>query len=118
MYVTPLLQGSSVTLDQAATWTCVSSLRLESSTYEDMTSPMQRGKGGSVPSARAEQHNPQINLTDNVLGGKCIHFSHSVFFFREGNYRYKPGTTAVLTKSVTPLSLHVVNESVQIMDTE
>uniref|UniRef100_A0A669CBP7 Proteasome subunit beta n=2 Tax=Oreochromis TaxID=8139 RepID=A0A669CBP7_ORENI len=37
---------------------------------------------------------------------------------REGQYRYKTGTTAVLTKTVTPLSLDVVNESVQIMDTE
>lgn len=40
------------------------------------------------------------------------------FLFREGQYRYKTGTTAVLTKTVTPLSLDVVNESVQIMDTE
>ncbi|XP_070706991.1 proteasome subunit beta type-10 [Pempheris klunzingeri] len=37
---------------------------------------------------------------------------------REGQYRYKPGTTAVLTNTVTPLSLDVVNESVEIMDTE
>ncbi|KAI3362258.1 hypothetical protein L3Q82_012223 [Scortum barcoo] len=37
---------------------------------------------------------------------------------REGQYRYKPGTSAVLTKTVTPLSVDVVNESVQIMDTE
>ncbi|XP_049460086.1 proteasome subunit beta type-10 isoform X1 [Epinephelus fuscoguttatus] len=37
---------------------------------------------------------------------------------REGQYRYKPGTTAVLTKTVTPFSLDVVEESVQIMDTE
>uniref|UniRef100_A0A3Q1FLB2 Proteasome subunit beta n=1 Tax=Acanthochromis polyacanthus TaxID=80966 RepID=A0A3Q1FLB2_9TELE len=37
---------------------------------------------------------------------------------REGQYRYKPGTTAVLTKTVTPLSLHVVDQSIQIMDTE
>ncbi|KAF3848685.1 hypothetical protein F7725_015182 [Dissostichus mawsoni] len=37
---------------------------------------------------------------------------------REGQYRYKPGTTAVLTKTVTPFPLVVVDESVQIMDTE
>ncbi|XP_063040876.1 proteasome subunit beta type-10 [Engraulis encrasicolus] len=37
---------------------------------------------------------------------------------REGNYRYKPGTTAVLTKSVTPLQLDVVEETVQLMDTQ
>lgn len=37
---------------------------------------------------------------------------------KEGDYRYKPGTTAVLTKTVTPLSLDVVEESVQTMDTE
>uniref|UniRef100_A0A8C1U4P2 Proteasome subunit beta n=1 Tax=Cyprinus carpio TaxID=7962 RepID=A0A8C1U4P2_CYPCA len=37
---------------------------------------------------------------------------------REGTYRYKPGTTAVLTKTVTPLPLDVVDESVQVMDTE
>uniref|UniRef100_A0A673IEA9 Proteasome subunit beta n=1 Tax=Sinocyclocheilus rhinocerous TaxID=307959 RepID=A0A673IEA9_9TELE len=37
---------------------------------------------------------------------------------REGMYRYKPGTTAVLTKTVTPLTLDVVDESVQVMDTE
>ncbi|KAM6902496.1 proteasome subunit beta type-10 [Xenentodon cancila] len=37
---------------------------------------------------------------------------------REGQYRYKPGTTAVLTKTVTPLSLDTVDESVQMMDTE
>ncbi|XP_029025120.1 proteasome subunit beta type-10 [Betta splendens] len=37
---------------------------------------------------------------------------------RLGQYRYKPGTTAVLTKAVTPLSLDVVNQSVQVMDME
>lgn len=41
-----------------------------------------------------------------------------VFSFREGQYRYQPGTTAVLTKTVTPLTLDVVDESVQTMDTE
>ncbi|XP_053190937.1 proteasome subunit beta type-10 [Scomber japonicus] len=37
---------------------------------------------------------------------------------REGQYRYKRGTTAVLTKTVTPLTLDVVDESVQTMETE
>ncbi|XP_026154077.1 proteasome subunit beta type-10 [Mastacembelus armatus] len=37
---------------------------------------------------------------------------------REGQYRYKPGTTAILTKTVTPLSLDVVDQSVQLMDNE
>ncbi|KAF6723417.1 Proteasome subunit beta type-7 [Oryzias melastigma] len=37
---------------------------------------------------------------------------------REGQYRYKPGTTPVLTKTETALSLDVVNETVQLMDTE
>uniref|UniRef100_A0A672PCK7 Proteasome subunit beta n=1 Tax=Sinocyclocheilus grahami TaxID=75366 RepID=A0A672PCK7_SINGR len=34
-----------------------------------------------------------------------------------GSYRYKHGTTGVLTKAVTPLNLEVVEESVQTMDT-
>ncbi|KAM4630149.1 proteasome subunit beta type-10 [Polymixia lowei] len=37
---------------------------------------------------------------------------------REGQYRYKVGTTEVLTKTVTPLTLDVVDESVQTMDTQ
>ncbi|CAG5867077.1 unnamed protein product [Menidia menidia] len=37
---------------------------------------------------------------------------------REGSYRYKPGTTAILTSSETRLPLDVVQESVQLMDTE
>ncbi|XP_077078649.1 proteasome subunit beta type-7-like [Siphateles boraxobius] len=37
---------------------------------------------------------------------------------REGTYRYQPGTTAVLTQTVIPLTLDVVDESVQVMDTE
>ncbi|XP_074546558.1 proteasome subunit beta type-10 [Halichoeres trimaculatus] len=37
---------------------------------------------------------------------------------REGQYRYKPGTTGVLTKTVTPLDLDVVDETVQVMDAE
>ncbi|XP_035649131.1 proteasome subunit beta type-10 [Oncorhynchus keta] len=37
---------------------------------------------------------------------------------REGQYKYKPGTTAVLTKTVTPLPLDVVDESIQLMDTQ
>uniref|UniRef100_UPI0037E7BD52 proteasome subunit beta type-10 n=1 Tax=Semicossyphus pulcher TaxID=241346 RepID=UPI0037E7BD52 len=37
---------------------------------------------------------------------------------REGQYKYKPGTTAVLTETVTPLTLDVVDESVHVMDTE
>lgn len=47
---------------------------------------------------------------------------HPVFFSpsfsRKGQYRYKPGTTALLTNTVTPFSLAVVDKSVQIMDTE
>ncbi|XP_035040332.1 proteasome subunit beta type-10 [Hippoglossus stenolepis] len=37
---------------------------------------------------------------------------------REGQYRFDPGTTAVLTKTVTPLSLDVVDECVHTMDAE
>ncbi|KAM9840552.1 proteasome subunit beta type-10 [Aulostomus maculatus] len=37
---------------------------------------------------------------------------------REGVYRYNPGTTTVLTKTVTPLSLDLVDECVHTMDTE
>ncbi|KAM6976324.1 proteasome subunit beta type-10 [Tautogolabrus adspersus] len=37
---------------------------------------------------------------------------------REGQYRYKPGTTAVLTQTVTPLNLDVVDESVLVMETQ
>lgn len=37
---------------------------------------------------------------------------------REGQYRYKPGTTGVLTTTVTPLNLDVVDETVQVMDAE
>ncbi|XP_077478047.1 proteasome subunit beta type-7 [Stigmatopora argus] len=36
---------------------------------------------------------------------------------RTGDYKYKRGTTGVLTKVVTPLNLDVVEESVQTMDT-
>ncbi|MFT7817543.1 proteasome subunit beta type-7-like isoform X2 [Arapaima gigas] len=36
---------------------------------------------------------------------------------RAGSYRYKQGTTGVLTKAVTPLDLEVVEETVQTMDT-
>uniref|UniRef100_A0A3Q3GCN2 proteasome endopeptidase complex n=1 Tax=Labrus bergylta TaxID=56723 RepID=A0A3Q3GCN2_9LABR len=36
---------------------------------------------------------------------------------RTGDYKYKRGTTSVLTKMVTPLSLEVVEESIQTMDT-
>ena len=38
--------------------------------------------------------------------------------YREGDYRYKPGTTAVLSKTVTPLTLDIVDESVHLMDTQ
>lgn len=37
---------------------------------------------------------------------------------REGQYRYKPGTTGVLSETVTPLNLDVVDETVQVMDAE
>ncbi|KAF4076955.1 hypothetical protein AMELA_G00202530 [Ameiurus melas] len=36
---------------------------------------------------------------------------------RTGDYKYKQGTTGVLTKSVTPVQMEVVEESVQTMDT-
>ncbi|XP_018554681.2 proteasome subunit beta type-7 isoform X2 [Lates calcarifer] len=36
---------------------------------------------------------------------------------RTGDYKYKGGTTGVLTKVVTPLDLELVDESVQTMDT-
>lgn len=35
---------------------------------------------------------------------------------REGQYRYKRGTSAVLTKTITPLSLDLIHESVTTMD--
>ncbi|XP_058867003.1 proteasome subunit beta type-7-like [Acipenser ruthenus] len=35
-----------------------------------------------------------------------------------GQYRYKKGTTAVLTKTVTPIAVELVEETVQRMDTE
>ncbi|CAN9504681.1 unnamed protein product [Ophioblennius macclurei] len=35
-----------------------------------------------------------------------------------GQYKYKRGTTGVLSKTVTPLNLEVVEQSVQMMDTE
>ncbi|XP_017340761.1 proteasome subunit beta type-10 [Ictalurus punctatus] len=37
---------------------------------------------------------------------------------KEGKYIYKQGTTPVLTKTVTPLTLDVVDESVQMMDSQ
>ncbi|XP_078501972.1 proteasome subunit beta type-7-like isoform X1 [Lissotriton helveticus] len=37
---------------------------------------------------------------------------------RLGSYRYRKGTTAVLTKTITPLELELVEEVVQPMDTE
>lgn len=36
---------------------------------------------------------------------------------RTGDYKYKRGTTGVLSKVVTPLALEVVEESVHTMDT-
>ncbi|KAB5565283.1 hypothetical protein PHYPO_G00239360 [Pangasianodon hypophthalmus] len=37
---------------------------------------------------------------------------------KEGKYTYKQGTTPVLTKTITPLTLDVVEESVQMMDSQ
>lgn len=48
----------------------------------------------------------------------CVCKRVLLVFFREGQYRYKPGTTPVLTKTQTPLSLDVVDATVQMMDTE
>lgn len=45
----------------------------------------------------------------------------TVFHFlssREGKYVYKQGTTPVLTKTVTPLTLDLVEETVQMMDSQ
>ncbi|MBN3295251.1 PSB7 protein, partial [Amia calva] len=36
---------------------------------------------------------------------------------REGQYRYQHGTTAVLTETVTPLTLELLDETVQLMET-
>ncbi|XP_076017913.1 proteasome subunit beta type-10 [Genypterus blacodes] len=37
---------------------------------------------------------------------------------REGQYRYTPGTTAVLSRTITPLPLDLIHQSVQMMDTQ
>lgn len=37
--------------------------------------------------------------------------------YRKMKYKYRPGTTPVLTEKVVPLKLEVVQESVQQMDT-
>ncbi|XP_028657036.2 proteasome subunit beta type-10 [Erpetoichthys calabaricus] len=37
---------------------------------------------------------------------------------KHGQYRYKPGTSAILTESVTPLGIELVEEVIQRMDTE
>lgn len=53
-----------------------------------------------------------------ILYRSWIVFKLIVYFpHRTGSYKYKHGTTGVLTKAVTPLNLEVVEESVQTMDT-
>lgn len=55
-------------------------------------------------------------------GAACVvpllHASfHPSVLIRAGDYKYKRGTTGVLTKVVTSMPLEVVEESVQTMDT-
>uniref|UniRef100_A0A3Q2FQ33 Proteasome subunit beta n=1 Tax=Cyprinodon variegatus TaxID=28743 RepID=A0A3Q2FQ33_CYPVA len=56
-----------------------------------------------------------------ILGGVDCTGNHLLFFcslsFRKIKYKYRPGTTAVLTEKIVPLKLEVVQESVQKMDT-
>lgn len=64
-----------------------------------------------------------IHSADEMKDGHeytCDHF-FSVFHLlrsRGGKYIYKQGTTPVLTKTITPLNLDVVEESVQMMDSQ
>lgn len=49
---------------------------------------------------------------------KLTHYNLPLFFSsRKIKYRYRPGTTPVMTEKVVPLKLEVVQESVQQMDT-
>ncbi|KAK0135669.1 Proteasome subunit beta type-7 [Merluccius polli] len=55
--------------------------------------------------------------TSLIVGGVDVDGVHlySIFPHGGGQYRYPPGTTAVLTKTVTPLPVDLVDESVQVM---
>ncbi|XP_071207369.1 proteasome subunit beta type-7-like isoform X1 [Salvelinus alpinus] len=52
----------------------------------------------------------------NKKGVRCV-YEHEALLHQTGNYKYKQGTTGVLTKSVIKLDLEVVEETVQTMDT-
>lgn len=53
------------------------------------------------------------------LWGFCFNWKSlfHVSLCRTGDYKYKQGTTGVLTKAVTPIDLELLEESVQTMDT-
>uniref|UniRef100_A0A4W5MLQ4 Proteasome subunit beta n=1 Tax=Hucho hucho TaxID=62062 RepID=A0A4W5MLQ4_9TELE len=52
----------------------------------------------------------------NKKGVRCV-YEQEALPHQTGNYKYKQGTTGVLTKSVIKLDLEVVEETVQTMDT-
>lgn len=55
-----------------------------------------------------ENHHHHHHLPHGVCVSSCC---------RTGDYKYKRGTTGVLSSVVTPLALEVVEESVHTMDT-
>lgn len=56
--------------------------------------------------------NNNVHLLAMLRNYNCCVFS------RKGEYRFKPGTTAVQSESVTVFPLDLLTESVHTMDTE
>ena len=67
---------------------------------------------------KCHQYNDTVNLQVLIQCQKLTHRNLPLFFSsRKIKYRYRPGTTPVMTEKVVPLKLEVVQESVQQMDT-
>lgn len=66
-----------------------------------------------------------MNSKSFFYGGKTLsliflllQFYVSYFCYREGTYRYRPGTTAVLHSQITPVEIEVVKTTVARHDDE
>lgn len=55
-----------------------------------------------------------MDLSKNFLS-VCMYVF--LFIFRKDKYKYKPGTTPVLTENVVRLDLELLHETVQTMET-
>ena len=111
---TPSELAFSTISDLAAMWISVSSQRTRSTTFDRTMSLMRRARGQCNILFFLSNHSTQDTTILQVLGCCQTFTTALLLFFRQGDYSYKKGTTAVLSQKIKRLQYDVLHERMEV----